>query len=137
MAKTIEEFLEASALRKHTVNDLKIEPIDLYEMSMLDRVGVIEEHGRIHKILRDYEIAKEDALAEGTEFNEEDPSEQLAILMAKTVLRSMFGFDKEYSEEQCRMLCRKYSDAVLTELFNRVLNFRDLDESSINSAKKS
>lgn len=113
MTLSIEEFLTTPERRRHTIDDLKIAPIVIHEMTLQERKVVIETAGR-------------DGVSE----------EEQLLVMCEAVLKAIFGYDREYTEEQCLALTTKYSSEIVNKIFDRVLSFNEVDIKAIDKAKK-
>lgn len=130
--QSIEEFLSQPERRTHVVNDLNIEPITVYEMMLSEREEIMEEYSNIHS-----QISEEEE--KGDKKNNSKISElgdKRTNIVCKVILKAIFGYDKDYSDEQAVALKSKYSDAVIDELFTRIVSFNSIDAKAISKAKK-
>ena len=109
----INDFLGKVERRQRKVTHLDIEPVVINEASVSQKKAILNA------------------------YNDAEKQEDKDRVVCETVLKSIFGWDQSFSNDQIAMLEEKYSDAVITDLWLCILNFNNIDEQAAERVKKS
>ncbi len=141
--KSIEDFLSKIERRTHTIKDLSIDQITIHEMMCSERDEILVAYHKLGEVDSTPPIGEVDASKQDLEYAEKAEAKRVENVAKKrqsiacvSILKAIFGYDDEYTDEQVKALQSKYSTAVIDEIFDRVISFSSLDPEAVGKAKK-
>jgi hypothetical protein len=140
---SVDDFLAITERRTYLINDLSITPITIHEMMSSERDILLSSYNKLERDTP--EIDPKDA--EGEDISPQILQEKIAVrqellgkrrtyISCEAILKAIFGYDKDFTEEQVNGLSEKYSNVVIDDIFDRVMNFNGLNKKAIQIAKK-